>query len=86
MLGFKLSPIPPHEKPVPEQETLLQQIDFYFEELKKIHLKVKLDQDAKEVGPYLRETTPKPRFSKPLFSKYLDLVNKLQLPSAYFTI
>ena len=28
--------------------------------------------------------TPKPRFSKPLFSKYLDLVNKLQLPSYKF--
>ena len=24
--------------------------------------------------------TPKPRYSKPLFSKYLNLVNKLQLP------
>ena len=31
-------------------------------------------------------TTPKPRFSKPLFRKYLELVNKLQLPSSYFTI
>ena len=32
-------------------------------------------------------TTPKPRISKPLFRKlYLDLVNKLQLPSSYFTI
>ena len=47
VLGFKLSSIPPHEKPIPEQETLLQQIDFYYEELKKIHLKEKLDQDAK---------------------------------------
>ena len=57
VLGFKLSPIPSHEKPIPEQETLLQQIDFYYEELKKIHLKEKLDQDAKEVGPYPRETS-----------------------------
>ena len=28
--------------------------------------------------------TPKPRYSKPLFSKYLNLVNKLQLPSYIF--
>ena len=29
-------------------------------------------------------STPKPRFSKPLFSKYFNLVNKLQLPSYIF--
>ena len=30
--------------------------------------------------------TPKPRFSKPPFSKYHDLVNKFQLHFSYFTM
>ena len=30
--------------------------------------------------------TPEPQFSKPLFSKYLDLLNKLKLPYSYITI
>ena len=41
---------------------------------------------CKNIMPIDYICTPKPRFSKPLFSKYLDLVNKLQLPFSYFTI